>query len=76
MDPLGNMPGEANYSLNHRAPARVVAAEHGETEEYETAVAVESEEELVGAAVFLSGRGSSFINGHTLYVDGGITTCL
>ena len=33
-------------------------------------------EELVGAAVFLSGRGSSFINGHTLYVDGGITTCL
>ena len=32
--------------------------------------------ELVGAAVFLSGRGSSFINGHTLYVDGGITTCL
>jgi gluconate 5-dehydrogenase len=33
-------------------------------------------EELVGAAVFLSGNGSSFINGHTLYVDGGITTCL
>lgn len=33
-------------------------------------------DELVGAAVFLSGRGSSFINGHTLYVDGGITTCL
>lgn len=33
-------------------------------------------EELVGAAVFLSSRGSSFINGHTLYVDGGITTCL
>jgi gluconate 5-dehydrogenase len=33
-------------------------------------------EELVGAAVFLSGRGSSFVNGHTLYVDGGITTCL
>jgi gluconate 5-dehydrogenase len=33
-------------------------------------------EELVGAAVFLSGGGSSFINGHTLYVDGGITTCL
>lgn len=33
-------------------------------------------EELVGTAVFLSGRGSSFINGHTLYVDGGITTCL
>jgi gluconate 5-dehydrogenase len=33
-------------------------------------------EELVGAAVFLSGRASSFVNGHTLYVDGGITTCL
>jgi len=33
-------------------------------------------EELVGAAVFLSSRGSSFVNGHTLYVDGGITTCL
>ncbi|QCK85669.1 SDR family oxidoreductase [Phreatobacter aquaticus] len=33
-------------------------------------------EELVGAAIFLSGRASSFVNGHTLYVDGGITTCL
>jgi gluconate 5-dehydrogenase len=33
-------------------------------------------EELVGAAVFLSGEASSFVNGHTLYVDGGITTCL
>jgi gluconate 5-dehydrogenase len=33
-------------------------------------------EELVGAAVFLSARSSSFINGHTLYVDGGISTCL
>lgn len=33
-------------------------------------------DELVGAAVFLSGRASSFVNGHTLYVDGGITTCL
>src|SRR5712692_4543495 len=32
--------------------------------------------ELVGAAVFLSGRASSFVNGHTLCVDGGITTCL
>jgi gluconate 5-dehydrogenase len=32
--------------------------------------------ELVGAAVFLSGAASSFVNGHTLYVDGGITTCL
>lgn len=33
-------------------------------------------EELVGAAVFLAGKASSFVNGHTLYVDGGITTCL
>lgn len=33
-------------------------------------------DELVGAAVFLSGRGSSFVNGHTLYVDGGITISL
>lgn len=30
-------------------------------------------EELVGAAVFLSSDASSFVNGHTLYVDGGIT---
>jgi gluconate 5-dehydrogenase len=30
-------------------------------------------EELVGAAVFLSSSASSFINGHILYVDGGIT---
>lgn len=33
-------------------------------------------EELVGAAVFLAGKASSFVNGHMLYVDGGITTCL
>lgn len=33
-------------------------------------------EELVGAAVFLASRASSFVNGHTLYVDGGITTSL
>ncbi len=33
-------------------------------------------EELVGAAVFLSSKGSSFVNGHTLYVDGGITASL
>jgi gluconate 5-dehydrogenase len=32
--------------------------------------------ELIGAAVFLSSNASSFVNGHTLYVDGGITTCL
>jgi len=33
-------------------------------------------EELVGAAVFLSSSASSFVNGHTLYVDGGITVSL
>jgi gluconate 5-dehydrogenase len=32
--------------------------------------------ELIGAAVFLSSNASSFVNGHTLYVDGGITICL
>lgn len=30
-------------------------------------------EELVGAAVFLASKASSFVNGHILYVDGGIT---
>lgn len=33
-------------------------------------------EELIGAAVFLAGDASSFVNGHTLYVDGGITVSL
>ena len=33
-------------------------------------------DELVGAAVFLSGPSSSFVNGHILYVDGGITASL
>jgi gluconate 5-dehydrogenase len=33
-------------------------------------------EELVGAAVFLASPASSFVNGHILYVDGGITSVL
>jgi len=33
-------------------------------------------DELIGAAVFLAAPASSFVNGHTLYVDGGITTSL
>jgi len=32
--------------------------------------------ELVGAAVFLASPASSFVNGHVLYVDGGITVSL
>ena len=33
-------------------------------------------EELVGAAIFLSSAASSFVNGTTVYVDGGITVSL
>lgn len=33
-------------------------------------------EELTGACVFLSSDASSFVNGHVLYVDGGITASL
>ncbi|WP_421905974.1 SDR family oxidoreductase [Mameliella sp.] len=33
-------------------------------------------EELVGACVFLSSDASSFVNGHTLFVDGGITASI
>ena len=33
-------------------------------------------EELVGACIFLTSAASSFVNGHILYVDGGITASL
>lgn len=33
-------------------------------------------DELVGAAVFLCSDAASFVNGHTLYVDGGITASI
>jgi gluconate 5-dehydrogenase len=33
-------------------------------------------EELVGACIFLSAPASSFVNGHILYVDGGVTASL
>lgn len=33
-------------------------------------------DELIGAAVFLSGEASSFVNGQVLYVDGGMLASL
>ena len=33
-------------------------------------------EDLAGAAVFLASDASRFVNGHILYVDGGVTASL
>ena len=33
-------------------------------------------EELGGVAVFLASAASSFVNGHILYVDGGMGSCV
>ena len=33
-------------------------------------------EDLVGAAIFLTSSASNFVNGHILYVDGGVTATL
>ncbi len=33
-------------------------------------------EELAGAAIFLSSSASNFVNGHIIYVDGGLTACV
>jgi hypothetical protein len=58
MDPLGNMPGEANYSLLHQRPPRIVSEGHGAHEVMQATTVSVREEELVGAA---AGNGSARI---------------
>ena len=33
-------------------------------------------EELIGSAIFLSSRASDYINGHLVFVDGGLKACV
>jgi len=33
-------------------------------------------EELVGAAIFLASQASNYVNGHIIYVDGGLLSCV
>ena len=60
--------------LPHRAQQGAVRGSgiHGWLEKRTPAGRWGEVEELVGAAVFLASDASSFVNGHTLYVDGGI----
>jgi gluconate 5-dehydrogenase len=65
------------YFLTPLNRALVASAEFtGWLEQRTPAVRWGQVEELVGAAVFLASDASSFVNGHILYVDGGITASL
>ena len=33
-------------------------------------------EELVGAAIFLASKASDYVNGHIIFVDGGLRACV